>query len=330
MGFNYKDSGVDIEAGDRLVDWLSESAPQKTPHQDRLVAGIGGFASLFRGDFPEMKKPLLVSSTDGVGTKLKIAIEYESYESVAQDLVAMCVNDLVTTGAQPLFFLDYYATGKLDLAAAKQFLTGIRKSCEASQCALVGGETAEMPGMYHGKDFDCAGFAVGVVDQEKMLGKHKVNVGDTVIGVSSSGFHSNGYSLLRKVFEKDLKEWSQKLLTPTHLYVNYVLSLDHNKVKSVAHITGGGVENIPRVLPENVSLQLKHWEWPDEFKEVQKRTGMSRSEMLKTLNCGIGLVIVAAADYEKTVIEKAHQLGYRTYSLGTIEKGNGQQLSYDV
>ncbi len=328
MGFNYKDSGVDIETGDRLVDWLSESAPQKIPHQDRLVEGIGGFASLFRGDFPEMKRPLLVSSTDGVGTKLKIAIDFESYESVAQDLVAMCVNDLITTGARPLFFLDYYATGKLDLAAAKQFLTGVRKSCAEAQCALVGGETAEMPGMYHGKDFDCAGFAVGVVDQEKMLGKHKVKIGDIAIGISSSGFHSNGYSLIRKVFEKDMEDWAKRLLTPTHIYVNLILSMDHSKIKSVAHITGGGVENIPRVLPDDVTLKLEKWEWPEEFKEVQRRTGMSYAEMLTTLNCGIGLVVIVAPDFAKTVINQAHQLGYRTYPLGTIEKGS-QKIVYD-
>ncbi|RYZ64506.1 MAG: phosphoribosylformylglycinamidine cyclo-ligase, partial [Proteobacteria bacterium] len=223
---DYKASGVDVEAGDELVEWLKESGSKtRSPHADRLVSGIGGFAAMFRIGFPEMKKPCLVSSTDGVGTKIKLAAQFKMYEGVGQDLVAMCINDLVCCGAQPLFFLDYYATGKLELEAAKSFLTGVRNACHASGAALIGGETAEMPGVYHGDDFDAAGFSVGIVDEEKALGRHRVSVGDHVIGVSSSGFHSNGYSLLRKVFEGDLEEWREILMTPTHLYASLVLEL---------------------------------------------------------------------------------------------------------
>ena len=205
MSMDYKQAGVDVAAGDALVDWLKSTNPKKFPHQDKIVSGIGGFAALFRADFSKMKEPCLVSCTDGVGTKVKLAAEFGRYREVAQDLVAMCVNDMVCCGAQPLFFLDYYATGKLQLDAAKDFLSGVRDACHESDCALIGGETAEMPGVYHEKDFDCAGFAVGVVDKPEALGPHRVKVGDRLLGLASSGFHSNGYSLLRKVFAEDLK-----------------------------------------------------------------------------------------------------------------------------
>jgi phosphoribosylformylglycinamidine cyclo-ligase len=299
LSFDYKKAGVDVVAGDALVDWLSATAPQKSIHQDRIVSGIGGFASLFRIQFPEMKKPCLITCTDGVGTKVKLASYFQDYSGVGQDLVAMCVNDLICTGGMPLLFLDYYATGKLDLTAAKSFLQSVRNACEESLCVLVGGETAEMPGVYHEKDFDCAGFAVGVVDEEKTLGQHLVKEGDVLLGVSSSGFHSNGYSLLRKVFADDLDDWREVLLKPTSLYVKLMQSLRSQGVDlhAVAHITGGGIENIPRVLPEGIlKMELKAWEWPSEFREVQKRTGMSDRKMLETLNCGLGLVLILAPE----------------------------------
>jgi len=317
---SYKDSGVDIEAGDALVDWIAQD--QKTqPHQSRIIDGIGGFASLFRIGFPDIKKPLLVTCTDGVGTKVKLASQFESYESVAQDCVAMCVNDLICTGGKPLLFLDYYATAKLDLTSAKSFLTGIKKACHESDCALVGGETAEMPGVYHEKDFDCAGFAVGIVDEEKTLGAHRVKAGDCLIGISSSGFHSNGYSLLRKVFSEDIQKWKDILLKPTALYVRLMSELQSKvEVHAAAHITGGGIENIPRVLPQNLKWNSKMWALPEIFLEVQRRTKMSDQEMRVTLNCGVGfVVIVPSNEVEKTkeIIRKFH---FDFYDLGFMEE----------
>lgn len=331
MSMNYKAAGVDIEAGDALVDWLKETAPEVFPHKDKLVSGIGGFAAVFRLVHPEMKKPCLVASTDGVGTKIKLAAHFNLYESVGQDLVAMCVNDLVCCGAQPLFFLDYYATGKLDLVAAKAFLTGVRNACHQSGCALIGGETAEMPGVYNGNEFDAAGFAIGIVDEEKILGPHRVSVGDRVIGVSSSGFHSNGYSLLRRVFEPDLDKWRDVLMRPTHLYAQLVLELVRMEaVCAVANITGGGMENIPRVMPKGTVLPLLDWAWPDPFIEVQDRSGMSRVEMLTTLNCGIGLALIVkperAAEVEKVVARH----GFSSYALGTIERAKNPESEAEV
>jgi phosphoribosylformylglycinamidine cyclo-ligase len=326
--FSYKSSGVDVAAGDALVDWLKTSAPKSSPHKERLVSGIGGFAAVFRMGFPEMKKPCLVSSTDGIGTKVKLAVQFERYEEVGQDLVAMCVNDLVCCGAQPLFFLDYYASGKLSLDAAKSFLTGVRNACHESGAALIGGETAEMPGVYHGRDFDAAGFAIGIVDEDKILGPHRVSIGDQVIGISSSGFHSNGFSLLRQVFAKEISDsglraagdWENKLLKPTHLYAKLVLELlKTDSLRAVANITGGGMENIPRVMPKGSVLPLIDWSWPEEFCIVQDRTGLSREEMLKTLNCGIGLVLIVAKEKVSGVEKIARDLGYKTNSIGIIK-----------
>jgi phosphoribosylformylglycinamidine cyclo-ligase len=322
MSMNYKAAGVDVEAGDQLVDWLKSSSPANFPHKDKLVSGIGGFAAIFRLQFPEMKKPCLVSSTDGVGTKIKLASHFEMYAGVGQDLVAMCVNDLVCCGAQPLFFLDYYASGKLELKAAKEFLGGVRSACHESGCALIGGETAEMPGVYHGTDFDAAGFSVGIVDEEKLLGAHLVEIGDCVIGVSSSGFHSNGFSLLRKVFENDLDKWRDVLMTPTHLYAKLVLGLAATgKIRAVANITGGGMENIPRIMPKGSVLPLIDWAWPEIFGIVQDRTSMARTEMLSTLNCGIGLALVVRALDVPSVTAEILRQGYQAYGLGTIERG---------
>lgn len=318
---DYKSSGVDVEAGDQLVDWLQETDPQtSTPHADRIVSGIGGFASLFRFDFPHMKKPCLVTCTDGVGTKVKVASRYERFEGIGQDLVAMCVNDLICTGAEPLLFLDYYATGKLNLKDAKSFLQSVRAACLESGCALLGGETAEMPGVYQNKDFDCAGFAVGVVDEEKKLGSHRVRKGDRVLGLSSNGFHSNGYSLLRKVFESDMDHWAEELLKPTALYVKVHQALaERVELHALAHITGGGMENVPRVLPQDLMWKMKSWQWPNAFREVQKRTQMTDEQMLKTLNCGIGLVILlpeAETPTARAVIEK---FGFQVFDLGEVQ-----------
>lgn len=327
MSMNYKTAGVDTEAGDRLVDWLQSSKGQ-VPHQDRIVSGIGGFASLFNIQFPEMKKPLLVTCTDGVGTKVKIAAEFQDYEGVGQDLVAMCVNDLICTGGRPLMFLDYYATGKLDLKAAQQFLASVRRACHESDCALIGGETAEMPGVYQNNDFDCAGFAVGIVDEEKAWGPHKVKEGDCLIGISSSGFHSNGYSLLRKVFAPDLNAHKQMLLTPTALYVKLALELQKSvEVHAAAHVTGGGIENLPRVLPSHLSIMIpKLWTLPAVYDEVRRRTQLSTFELLKTFNCGMGFVFVVPAESEKTVIETAEKMNFKAWPLGTVVKRSGNKI----
>ncbi len=322
MSIDYKSAGVDVEAGDALVDWLRNTSTSKSPHADKLISGIGGFAAVFRMQFPEIKKPALVSSTDGVGTKVKLASLFGVYNTVGQDLVAMCVNDLVCCGARPLFFLDYYATGKLDPAIARSFLEGVRGACDEADCALIGGETAEMPGVYHDGDFDCAGFSVGLVDEDEMLGPDRVKTGADLIGVSSSGFHSNGYSLLRKLFDKDLDAWRDRLMRPTHLYPRLVLKLQaEGLLQAVAHITGGGMENVPRVLPRGTRVRLLDWSWPDEFVEVQDRSGLSRVEMLKTLNCGIGLVLVVDPKHSDRVRRVCEGTGYKTFVLGAVEPG---------
>jgi phosphoribosylformylglycinamidine cyclo-ligase len=315
---NYKTAGVDVEAGDALVDWLKEER-RPWPHQERIVDGIGGFASLFRIQFPEMKKPCLVTCTDGVGTKVKIAAEFENYSTVGQDLVAMCVNDLICTGGIPLLFLDYYATGKLNLKAAQGFLASVSRACRESECALVGGETAEMPGVYQANDFDCAGFAVGIVDEDKAWGAHRVKSGDRIYALSSSGFHSNGYSLLRRVFEKDLATWKDVLLTPTALYVRVTKAIQaQTEIHAAAHITGGGIENIPRILPEGWDWERRQWSWPEPFKEVQRRTGLSSNEMLTTLNCGIGFCYVAPVAAEKVIRQEGERAGFQVYDLGEV------------
>lgn len=325
MAIDYKQAGVDVEAGDALVDWLKANAPAKWPHQDRLVEGIGGFAALFRADFKEMKEPCLVSCTDGVGTKIKIAVHFESYREVAQDLVAMCVNDLVCSGAKPLFFLDYYASGRLRLPAAKDFLSGVQAACIESECALIGGETAEMPGVYEGNDFDCAGFSVGVVDRARVLGRHRVKPGMRLVGIASSGFHSNGFSLLRKLFAADMDQWRDVLLKPTALYVKLVgAAVDAGGLQAVAHITGGGMENLPRVLPEGTVARVKPWPVPGPFLEVKKRSGMTWMNMLGTLNCGIGNIWVVDADSVQKMISLSEKLGHRAFDLGEIVKGEGE------
>jgi phosphoribosylformylglycinamidine cyclo-ligase len=331
MGMNYKAAGVDVEAGDQLVDWLKETSPATFPHKDKLISGIGGFAAVFRLQFPEMKKPCLVSSTDGVGTKIKLAAQFKKYDTVGQDLVAMCVNDLVCCGAQPLFFLDYYASGKLELDAAKEFLGGVRKACHDSGCALIGGETAEMPGVYHDNDFDAAGFSVGIVDEEKILGPQRVSVGDHVIGVSSSGFHSNGFSLLRRVFEQDLEAWRDTLMTPTHLYAALVLPLVRaGRLKAVANITGGGMENIPRVMPKGTVLRIIDWSWPEAFCVVQDRTSMSRIEMLTNLNGGVVLVLIAYQAEVAAIEAEIEKHGMKSYQLGVIETAKSNENEAEV
>lgn len=315
-----------MEAGDQLVHWLQESGSEKGPHQDRIVEGIGGFASLFRWPESKYKRPCLVTCTDGVGTKVKLASDFERLGGVGQDLVAMCVNDLICTGGDPLLFLDYYAVGKLHLTEARIFLEGVRKACRESDCALVGGETAEMPGLYQGKDFDCAGFAVGVVDEDERWGPHLVQPGDQIIALESSGFHSNGYSLLRQVFARDAKEYIDELLEPTRLYVKPIQKLkalareqkQSSAIKALAHITGGGLDNLPRILPPSMSARLHAWELPSLFKVVQERTKMSSLEMLQTLNCGVGMMVIVSPHFVGETMKIFSQIDLRAWVCGEV------------
>ena len=323
MAIDYKSSGVDIEKGEELVGWLQDEGLTPAPHQDRVVDGIGGFASIFSMNFPELKDPCLVSATDGVGTKLMLAIQMDDYSGIGQDLVAMCANDLICTGAQPLFFLDYFATSKLDMKQAQEFLKGVREACHQAQMALIGGETAEMPGLYKPKEFDCAGFAVGVVDRSQILGPKNVKVGDQVIGVSSSGFHSNGFSLLRKLYstDQDLKDHGRALLKPTALYINLAMSLlKSTPISALAHITGGGIHNISRVLPENLGFHLKPWKFNDLTQETMKRAEISHQEMLKTFNCGVGLAIIAPKEHSQAIHQEIENSGFESFDLGVIEE----------
>lgn len=335
---DYKKSGVDIEAGDDLVSWLQnpqnpDNLKQKNfPGSDvpdfrsRVVSGIGGFAALFDAKFPQIENPVFVSCTDGVGTKVKLASYFNDYSTVGQDLVAMCANDLICTGGTPLFFLDYYAVGKLELKNAQQFLTGVRAACEKSHMVLIGGETAEMPGVYQGDDFDCAGFSVGIVDKNKMWKPELVQNGDFVIGLASSGFHSNGYSLIRKVFEGDYDNFKNWLMEPTRLYIEAALMLRSEfKIKGMAHMTGGGIENLPRILPSELKAVVQKWELPDCFKEVQKRSGISDEQMRITFNCGIGLTLIIDPSQAEAAVKKLIEIGYPAQILGEIKNRKNEE-----
>lgn len=329
---DYRLSGVNIAESEKLVQWLQKKtsvASVNSGKKLKVLSGIGGYTGLFQAMFPDMKEPCLSASTDGVGTKLKLATHFQRYKEVGQDLVAMCVNDLICSGAKPLFFMDYYACGQIRQKQAREFLSGVQKACEQSQCVLLGGETAEMPDCYTGFNFDCAGFVVGVVEHSKILGAHKVKVGDRLIGVSSSGFHSNGFSLLRKVFQKDLHQWEEELLRPTALYVSLALDLFKMEgVKAISHITGGGMDNVPRVLPQRSRAEIKKWEMPVAFREVQKRTGVNNMEMLKTFNCGIGLVLVVSSSAFKQIQQIVKAKGFSSLDMGYVATQKKQEPSW--
>lgn len=308
----YKSSGVDVEKADSLVEWMKSSEGQGSQHKERLVSGIGGFAALFDGSFPQMQKPLLVSSTDGIGTKLLMGLASKKTKMLAQDLVAMCVNDLLCTGAQPLFFLDYFATSNLEEEALKDFITCLKKSCYDSGVALIGGETAEVPGLYSKGHFDAAGFSVGVVDQEKAWSSQKVSEGDVVLALASSGFHSNGYSLLRKIFGEDGGDFADQLMEPTRLYWPFLKEIYsshlYEKISVAAHITGGGMDNVARILPEGLGVELESWEWTDLIKESQKRSGLNQEEMLKTFNCGLGFILIVKKEFADEICQKMNKI----------------------
>ncbi len=331
---SYKDAGVDIDAGAQLVERIKPIA--KKTQRPGVLSGLGGFGSLFELPLDRYKKPVLVSGTDGVGTKLKLAMMLDKHDTIGIDLVAMCVNDIVVTGAEPLFFLDYYATGQLNLDVASDVITGIGKGCELAGAALVGGETAEMPGMYEGEDYDLAGFSVGIAEKDNIIDGSNVGVGDVLIGLASSGAHSNGYSLIRKVIElqDDLnqtvgnKPLTEALLEPTRIYVKSLLNLiTQQPVHALAHITGGGItENVPRVLPENTVANVKLGSWPTQplFDWLQEEGNISDDEMLKTFNCGIGMVMCVAKERVDGVLDVLKDSGESAFVIGDIAKADGE------
>ncbi len=321
---DYKSSGVDVQVGDRLVEWI-KSQPSSGPFEN-VIGGVGGFSALFRLDLNKYKKPILVSCTDGVGTKVKLAVELGRIENTGIDLVAMCVNDLITCGADPLFFLDYYASGKLELSQAQALLRGVMDGLKQSDCTLIGGETAEMPGVYKNGDYDCAGFCVGVVDEDKIIDGKSLTVGDVAVGISSSGYHSNGYSLIRKLFENDAKEFAEMLMAPTRIYVKLVQQLKSLiQIKAMAHITGGGITgNVPRVMPPNTALKIQKWPWPDSFAEIQKRSGLNPAQMLETFNCGMGFVIFVKPEDIQTIILESKKWGWAAMKIGTVMTHKGE------
>ncbi|MCW7761029.1 phosphoribosylformylglycinamidine cyclo-ligase [Photorhabdus luminescens] len=326
---SYKDAGVDIDAGNALVNRIKGVVKQT--RRPEVMGGLGGFGALCA--LPQKyREPILVSGTDGVGTKLRLAMDLKRHDTIGIDLVAMCVNDLVVQGAEPLFFLDYYATGKLDVDTAASVITGIAEGCQLSGCALVGGETAEMPGMYHGEDYDVAGFCVGVVEKSEIIDGSKVQAGDALIALAASGPHSNGYSLIRKILavsntdpettELEGKSLADHLLAPTKIYVKSLLSLiEQVDVHAIAHLTGGGFwENIPRVLPENTQAQINEssWQWPAIFNWLQQTGNVSRHEMYRTFNCGVGMVIALPPTAVEQAIELLTAAGEKTWHIGTI------------
>jgi phosphoribosylformylglycinamidine cyclo-ligase len=328
----YRDAGVDIEAGDALVEQIKPYA--KRTMRPEVLGGIGGFGSLFAVP-KKFNEPILVSGTDGVGTKLKLAFELKKHDTVGIDLVAMSVNDILVQGAEPLFFLDYFACGKLEVGVAAQVIKGIAEGCEQSGCALVGGETAEMPGMYPAGEYDLAGFAVGCVDKAKIIDGKSISAGDVVLGLASSGAHSNGYSLIRKLiaksgidFESDFhgRKFKDVVMTPTKIYVKSLLKLIETlPVKGMAHITGGGLtENIPRVLPAGLTaeIQKNNWDVPPLFQWLQVQGNISDDEMHKTFNCGIGMVVIVDKAYASQASQLLTSQGEQVFTLGQIRKQN--------
>ena len=333
-GLSYPDAGVDIDAGNELVERIKPSL--KKTNRPGVLSAIGGFGGLFDLKAAGFKDPILVAATDGVGTKLKIAIETKKLSTIGIDLVAMCVNDLICQGAEPLIFLDYFATGKLKLENAENIIAGIARGCEMAGCALIGGETAEMPKMYHGEDFDLAGFSVGAIERGQEL-PLPTNIGDIIIGLSSNGIHSNGYSLVRKIVEKCGLQWSDEapfenknlgdaLLTPTKLYVKQCLELKNIEgVKAFAHITGGGLtENILRALGEGqgIKIDLSTWNLPPVFKWLSSAGSVSQDEMLKTFNCGIGMTVICSQASKDAVFSLLEKNGESPTLIGEVTDTN--------
>jgi phosphoribosylformylglycinamidine cyclo-ligase len=329
---SYKDAGVDINAGNRLVEKIKSTA-QRT-RRPEVMAGLGGFGALF--ELPQgYREPVLVSGTDGVGTKLRLALNHGKHDTVGIDLVAMCVNDLIVCGAEPLFFLDYYATGKLDLDTASTVVNGIGDGCELAGCALIGGETAEMPGMYEGDDYDLAGFCVGIAEKSQLIDGQQVAAGDHLIGLASSGPHSNGYSLIRKILQitdtdptmvtVDEQPLIDLLMAPTKIYVKSLLNtIAETPVHGIAHITGGGLlENIPRILPDHTKavIDTHAWQRPEVFNWLQQKGNVDPYEMYRTFNCGVGMVLCVPAETAETALDYLCRNGEEAFLLGRIEEG---------
>ncbi len=331
----YKDAGVDIDAGDELVERIKPLA--KSTHRAGVLGGIGGFGGLFEIDLSRWPRPVLVSGTDGVGTKLKLAIDLDRYDTVGIDLVAMCVNDVIVQGAEPLFFLDYYASGQLSVPVAEAVISGIAEGCRQSGAALLGGETAELPGMYAGKDFDLAGFCVAIVNRDQLIDASQVAAGDVILGLASSGPHSNGYSLIRRVLEQSDRNadsaWENTtlgaaLLTPTRIYVRSLLGLfAQTRVHGLAHITGGGLPgNVERILSPDVDavIHKSSWQRPALFSWLQQDGGIPEDDLLRTFNCGIGMTVVVArkdADQVQQILEAS---GETVFRIGEITQGTGR------
>ncbi len=336
---SYRDAGVDIDAGNELVERIKPAI--KRTHRPGVIGGIGGFGGLFELPLDRYPHPYLVSGTDGVGTKLRLAIDLDRYDGIGIDLVAMCANDIAVLGAEPLFFLDYYATGKLEIGVAEQVIAGIADGCVQAGCALIGGETAEMPGMYAEDDFDLAGFCVGIVDRDSVIDGSKVRPGDALIALASSGPHSNGYSLIRKIVEisdADLgqdcggRPLADALLEPTRIYCKPLLELDRaNTPHAIAHITGGGLtENIPRVLPEGCAARIDtdSWQLPPVFQWLQQNGGVSDDEMRRTFNCGVGMVLAVDAELADTIVWALRDAGESAWQIGEVVPRDGDAVVY--
>ena len=326
----YKDSGVDITKGNQLIEKIKPIA--KATLRPGVLAGLGGFGAMFEIPIDRYKNPVLISGTDGVGTKLMVAEMLNKHDTIGIDLVAMCVNDLIVQGAEPLFFLDYYATGSLNEEVATSVISGIGEGCIQSGCALIGGETAEMPGMYKGEEYDLAGFCVGIVEKNKIIDGSKVSAGDQIIALGSSGPHSNGYSLIRKVLEKSKPSSSQlnSLIEPTKIYVKSILSLIQNlPVHAISHITGGGLlENIPRVLPKHLAANLDQnsWELPQIFKWLQAEGNIDTMEMYRVLNCGVGMVVIVPKALSGEAIKILKSCGENAWLIGEVIDSEGEQV----
>lgn len=333
--FTYKDAGVDIDAGNRLVDKIKPLV--KSTHRPGVMGTLGGFGGLFDLSQVDCENPVLVSGTDGVGTKLKLAHRLNDHSTIGIDLVAMCVNDIIVMGAEPLFFLDYYACGKLSTEQASQVVGGIAEGCRQAGCALIGGETAEMPGMYQGDDYDLAGFVVGVVDKNKIIDGSKIKTGQKLLGIASSGAHSNGYSLIRKIIDSkqiDLTQQpnlGQKLLAPTQIYVKPILDLLRQQadIYGMAHITGGGLmENITRIIPKGlaIELELNSWQQPSIFDWLQQQGNIEKTEMLRTFNCGIGMVLLVDETATQAIIQSCKQHHLEAFCIGTVTEHQGEDV----
>ena len=333
----YADSGVDIETGNEVVSVIKPLV--QDTHNDSVLSNIGGFGGLFELHTKDYKRPILVSSTDGVGTKLKLAQVLGKEHLIGIDLVAMCANDVIVQGAKPLFFLDYYATSKLEVAMASRIIQGIVQGCKESNMALIGGETAEMPGIYQSGDFDLAGFCVGLVDFDNIIDGRSIEAGNVVIGMYSSGPHSNGYSLIRKIIDIQKSNLESKfndatlgdaLIEPTIIYVKPILKvIGKFPINGIAHITGGGFkENIERILPNhcNALIETSCWNQPDVFNWIQNEGKISEDEMFNTFNCGIGMVLIIKENHASEIMETFFKLGYQSTQIGYIEKGTGQVI----